>query len=152
MASADLNATLLSWPPGHEVPEHVNADLDVLVVVVYVLRRGARPGGDRRRIAPLSRGKRGDERHDRADDAAEDSHKRRVPRRARASTAGPAAPSLGERSEDAAPASPTCGRGYRLTFPLLDRLVVVGFEADVERPVRPRFSALQMVATESSRR
>ena len=34
MASADLNATLLSWPPGHEVPEHINADLDVLVVVV----------------------------------------------------------------------------------------------------------------------
>jgi quercetin dioxygenase-like cupin family protein len=34
MASADLNATLLSWPPGHEVPAHVNADLDVLVVVL----------------------------------------------------------------------------------------------------------------------
>jgi mannose-6-phosphate isomerase-like protein (cupin superfamily) len=34
MASADLNATLLSWPPGHVVPEHVNGDLDVLVVVL----------------------------------------------------------------------------------------------------------------------
>ena len=34
MASADLNATLLSWPPGHEVPEHINAELDVLVVVL----------------------------------------------------------------------------------------------------------------------
>ena len=34
MASADLNATLLSWPAGHEVAEHVNAELDVLVVVL----------------------------------------------------------------------------------------------------------------------
>ena len=34
MASADLNATLLSWPPGHEVVEHVNAELDVLVIVL----------------------------------------------------------------------------------------------------------------------
>ena len=34
MASADLNATLLAWPPGHEVPEHVSGELDVLVVVV----------------------------------------------------------------------------------------------------------------------
>lgn len=34
MASSDLNATLLSWPSGHEVAEHVNADLDVLVVVL----------------------------------------------------------------------------------------------------------------------
>jgi mannose-6-phosphate isomerase-like protein (cupin superfamily) len=34
MASADLNATLLAWPPGHEVAEHVNGELDVLVVVV----------------------------------------------------------------------------------------------------------------------
>src|SRR5688572_6028360 len=34
MASADLNATLLSWRPGHEVPEHINADLDVLIVVL----------------------------------------------------------------------------------------------------------------------
>lgn len=33
-ASADLNATLLSWPPGHEVPGHVNADRDVAYVVV----------------------------------------------------------------------------------------------------------------------
>jgi mannose-6-phosphate isomerase-like protein (cupin superfamily) len=34
MASADLNATLLSWPAGHEVAEHVNAELDVLIVVL----------------------------------------------------------------------------------------------------------------------
>ena len=34
MASADLNATLLSWPAGHEVVEHVNAELDVLIVVL----------------------------------------------------------------------------------------------------------------------
>lgn len=34
MASTDLNATLLVWPPGHEVAEHVNAELDVLVVVL----------------------------------------------------------------------------------------------------------------------
>ena len=34
IASADLNATLLSWPVGHEVPEHVNAGLDVFVVVL----------------------------------------------------------------------------------------------------------------------
>ncbi len=34
LASEDLNATLLSWPAGHEVAEHVNAELDVLVVVL----------------------------------------------------------------------------------------------------------------------
>jgi quercetin dioxygenase-like cupin family protein len=34
LASADLNATLLVWPAGHEVPEHTNAELDVLLVVV----------------------------------------------------------------------------------------------------------------------
>lgn len=34
MASTDLNATLLSWPPGYEVAEHVDAELDVLVVVL----------------------------------------------------------------------------------------------------------------------
>jgi mannose-6-phosphate isomerase-like protein (cupin superfamily) len=34
MSSTDLNATLLAWPPGHEVAEHVNAELDVLVVVL----------------------------------------------------------------------------------------------------------------------
>lgn len=33
-ASEDLNATLLSWPPGEEVAEHVNAERDVLIVVV----------------------------------------------------------------------------------------------------------------------
>lgn len=34
IASSDLNATLLAWPPGHEVAEEVNAELDVLVVVL----------------------------------------------------------------------------------------------------------------------
>jgi mannose-6-phosphate isomerase-like protein (cupin superfamily) len=34
MASTDLNATLLVWPAGHEVAEHVNGELDVLVVVL----------------------------------------------------------------------------------------------------------------------
>jgi len=34
MASRDLNATLLSWPPGHEVAEHPNTELDVLLVVL----------------------------------------------------------------------------------------------------------------------
>ena len=34
LASTDLNATLLAWPPGHGVAEHVNAELDVLVVVL----------------------------------------------------------------------------------------------------------------------
>jgi len=34
MASHDLNATLLAWPPRHEVVEHINAELDVLVIVL----------------------------------------------------------------------------------------------------------------------
>ena len=34
MASEDLNATLLAWPSGQGVAEHVNAELDVLVVVL----------------------------------------------------------------------------------------------------------------------
>ncbi len=34
MASTDLNATLLAWPAGHELPEHVNDDLDVLLIVL----------------------------------------------------------------------------------------------------------------------
>ena len=34
MASHDLNATLLAWPAGHAVAEHVNSELDVLVVVL----------------------------------------------------------------------------------------------------------------------
>jgi mannose-6-phosphate isomerase-like protein (cupin superfamily) len=34
MASTDLNATLLAWPAGHEVAEHVNGELDVLLVVL----------------------------------------------------------------------------------------------------------------------
>jgi mannose-6-phosphate isomerase-like protein (cupin superfamily) len=34
MASTDLNATLLAWPTGHAVPEHVNGELDVLLVTL----------------------------------------------------------------------------------------------------------------------
>jgi quercetin dioxygenase-like cupin family protein len=34
IASHDLNATLLLWPAGHQVAEHVNEDLDVLLVVL----------------------------------------------------------------------------------------------------------------------
>ena len=34
MASSDLNATLLVWPPGHEVAEHTNTELDVLLIVL----------------------------------------------------------------------------------------------------------------------
>lgn len=34
MASDDLNATLLAWPPGRGVAEHVNEERDVLVVVL----------------------------------------------------------------------------------------------------------------------
>jgi mannose-6-phosphate isomerase-like protein (cupin superfamily) len=34
MASTDLNATLLAWPPRHAVAEHVNDELDVLLVTL----------------------------------------------------------------------------------------------------------------------
>ena len=34
MASRDLNATLLAWPPGHEVAEHANTEVDVLLIVL----------------------------------------------------------------------------------------------------------------------
>ena len=34
MASRDLNATLLAWPPCHEVEEHTNTELDVLLIVL----------------------------------------------------------------------------------------------------------------------
>lgn len=34
MASSDLNATLLAWPARHAVAEHVNGELDVLVVTL----------------------------------------------------------------------------------------------------------------------
>ena len=34
MASADLNATLLAWPPGHEVAAHTNSEVDVLLIVL----------------------------------------------------------------------------------------------------------------------
>jgi quercetin dioxygenase-like cupin family protein len=34
LASSDLNATLLSWPPDHELAEHANTELDVLVIVL----------------------------------------------------------------------------------------------------------------------
>lgn len=34
MASSDLNATLLAWPPGHELVADTNAELDVLLIVL----------------------------------------------------------------------------------------------------------------------
>jgi len=34
MASSDLNATLLAWPAGHELPEHANTERDVLLIVL----------------------------------------------------------------------------------------------------------------------
>ena len=34
LASDDLNATLLAWPAGERVAEHVNSERDVLLVVV----------------------------------------------------------------------------------------------------------------------
>lgn len=34
MASEDLNATLLAWRPGDGVADHVNAERDVLIVVI----------------------------------------------------------------------------------------------------------------------
>jgi mannose-6-phosphate isomerase-like protein (cupin superfamily) len=34
MGSSDLNATLLAWPPGHELVTDTNAELDVLLIVV----------------------------------------------------------------------------------------------------------------------
>jgi quercetin dioxygenase-like cupin family protein len=34
MASAELNATLLAWPPGHALVEQSASDLDVLLVVL----------------------------------------------------------------------------------------------------------------------
>jgi mannose-6-phosphate isomerase-like protein (cupin superfamily) len=34
MASSDLNATLLAWPPGHELVKDTNTELDVLLIVL----------------------------------------------------------------------------------------------------------------------
>lgn len=34
MASAELNATLLVWPPGHELVDDTPSELDVLLVVL----------------------------------------------------------------------------------------------------------------------
>jgi hypothetical protein len=34
MASDELNATLLVWPPGHEVAEETSSVLDVLLIVL----------------------------------------------------------------------------------------------------------------------
>lgn len=34
IASSDLNATLLAWPSGHEVAEHTNSEVDVLLIVL----------------------------------------------------------------------------------------------------------------------
>lgn len=34
MASSDLNATLLVWPPGHVLKEHTNDERDVLLITL----------------------------------------------------------------------------------------------------------------------
>ncbi len=34
VASEELNATIMDWPPGHATPEHVNDERDVLLVVL----------------------------------------------------------------------------------------------------------------------
>jgi quercetin dioxygenase-like cupin family protein len=34
MQSEELNATLLAWPAGHEIAEHINTERDVLMVVL----------------------------------------------------------------------------------------------------------------------
>jgi len=34
LASSDLNATLLAWPPAHELVEDTNSELDVLLIVL----------------------------------------------------------------------------------------------------------------------
>lgn len=34
LGSSDLNATLLAWPPGHEMRVDTNAELDVLLIVL----------------------------------------------------------------------------------------------------------------------
>ena len=34
IASEELNATIMDWPPGHATPEHVNDERDVLLVVL----------------------------------------------------------------------------------------------------------------------
>ena len=34
MASSDLNATLLAWPPRHAIEEHINPERDVLLLVL----------------------------------------------------------------------------------------------------------------------
>jgi quercetin dioxygenase-like cupin family protein len=34
MESEELNATLLAWPPGHEIAEHRNGERDVLLIVL----------------------------------------------------------------------------------------------------------------------
>jgi quercetin dioxygenase-like cupin family protein len=34
LASSDLNATLLAWPPGHELLADTNSELDVLLIVL----------------------------------------------------------------------------------------------------------------------
>jgi quercetin dioxygenase-like cupin family protein len=34
LASSDLNATVLAWPPGHELAADTNSELDVLLIVL----------------------------------------------------------------------------------------------------------------------
>lgn len=52
MASSDLNATLLAWPPGHELVEDTKSELDVLLIV---LEGGGGRHGRRARARACSR-------------------------------------------------------------------------------------------------
>jgi quercetin dioxygenase-like cupin family protein len=54
VAGEDLNATLLSWPAGHAVAEHVNEERDVLVVVVDGSARVVVDGTEHRLEAPAA--------------------------------------------------------------------------------------------------
>jgi quercetin dioxygenase-like cupin family protein len=51
MSSDDLNATLLSWPPGGGVAEHVNDECDVVVVAISGSATAVVDGRDHR-LAP----------------------------------------------------------------------------------------------------
>ena len=54
VAGEDLNATLLSWPAGHVVAEHVNEEREVLLVVVHGEAVVAVDGAEHRLEAPAA--------------------------------------------------------------------------------------------------
>ena len=53
-ASEDLNVTLLAWPAGHVVAEHVNDERDVLVVVIAGFATVVMDGADHPLEAPAA--------------------------------------------------------------------------------------------------